>query len=195
MDCKRPCDDSNAREDYLWVTCKFSLDWNRIPVDHTSSYYYYCSLGNTISYTAWGTVFGRNIFAMGSDRDAAYYSGIKTRKNLVLVYTLSGITAAIAGLIMTTRLDAAEAGMGEPFLLQGIAAVSNGGDISIRGWRGNPWKCHWSCYSYSNCQWFKFAGSIFPCSLYCYWGYNSGISYVRFEAKKRDLLEYMRFIN
>ena len=82
-----------------------------------------------------GTVFGRNIFAMGSNRDAAYYSGIKTRKNLVLVYTLSGITAAIAGLIMTTRLDAAEAGMGEPFLLQGIAAVVMGG-TSLLGGKG-----------------------------------------------------------
>lgn len=75
---------------------------------------------------------------MGSNRDAAYYSGIKTRKNLVLVYTLSGITAAIAGLIMTTRLDAAEAGMGEPFLLQGIAAVVMGGTSLLGGEGGIP---------------------------------------------------------
>jgi ribose transport system permease protein len=81
------------------------------------------------------TVFGRDIFAMGNNRDAAYYSGIRTRRNLILVYTLCGVTAGIAGLVMTARLDAGEAGMGETFLMQGIAVVVMGG-TSLMGGEG-----------------------------------------------------------
>lgn len=81
------------------------------------------------------TITGRNIYALGSNRDAAYYSGVDTRKVTVLVYTLSGLTAGIAGLIMTARLDAAELGMGETFLMQGIASVVMGG-TSLMGGEG-----------------------------------------------------------
>ncbi len=59
------------------------------------------------------TVVGRDIYVLGSNRDAAYYSGVSVRRITILVYTLSGITAGIAGLLMTARLDAAELGMGE----------------------------------------------------------------------------------
>jgi ribose transport system permease protein len=81
------------------------------------------------------TVTGRNTYALGSNRDAAYYSGINVRKTTMLVYTLSGITAGIAGLLMTARLDAAELGMGETFLTQGIACVIMGG-TSLAGGEG-----------------------------------------------------------
>lgn len=79
------------------------------------------------------TVFGRNIFALGSNRNAAYYSGIRTKRMLVQIYALSGITAAIAGMIMTGRLNAAEAGMGAPFSMQSIAAVVIGGTSLLGG--------------------------------------------------------------
>jgi ribose transport system permease protein len=79
------------------------------------------------------TVFGRNIFALGSNRNAAYYSGIRTKRLLVQVYALSGLTAAIAGMIMTARINAAEAGMGGPFSMQSIAAVVIGGTSLLGG--------------------------------------------------------------
>ncbi|MDI6870825.1 MAG: ABC transporter permease [Bacillota bacterium] len=79
------------------------------------------------------TVVGRDIYALGSNRDAAYYSGVSVRKITILVYTLSGLTAGIAGLLMTARLDAAELGMGEPFLMQGIASVVMGGTSLLGG--------------------------------------------------------------
>lgn len=81
------------------------------------------------------SVIGRDIYALGSNRDAAYYSGVSVRKITILVYTLSGLTAGIAGLLMAARLDAAELGMGEPFLMQGIAAVVMGG-TSLMGGEG-----------------------------------------------------------
>ncbi len=84
------------------------------------------------------TVLGRNIYALGANRDAAFYSGIKTRKVTIQVYTLSGITAAIAGMLQTARLDAAEIGMGESFLLLAIAAVVMGGTSMLGGEGGIP---------------------------------------------------------
>jgi len=82
------------------------------------------------------TVSGREIFALGANREAARYSGIKVSKTIFLVYSLSGFTAATAGIIMTARLDAAQEGMGEPFMLQAIAAVVMGG-TSLMGGEGS----------------------------------------------------------
>jgi ribose transport system permease protein len=84
------------------------------------------------------TVSGREIYALGANREAARYSGIKITKTLLLVYGLSGFTAAVAGIIMTARLDAAEEGMGEPFMLQAIAAVVMGGSSLMGGEGGIP---------------------------------------------------------
>jgi ribose transport system permease protein len=84
------------------------------------------------------TVSGREIYALGANREAARYSGIKITKTLLLVYSLSGFTAAIAGIIMTARLDAAQEGMGEPFMLQAIAAVVMGGSSLMGGEGGIP---------------------------------------------------------
>lgn len=79
------------------------------------------------------TVFGRNIFVLGSNRNAAHYAGIRTKRLLVQMYAISGLTAAIAGMIMTARLNAAEAGMGGPFSMQSIAAVVIGGTSLLGG--------------------------------------------------------------
>jgi ribose transport system permease protein len=77
------------------------------------------------------TVPGQEIYALGANRDAARYSGIKTTKTLLLVYSLSGLTAAIAGIMMTARLDAAEEGLA-------IAAVVMGGSSLMGGEGGIP---------------------------------------------------------
>lgn len=50
------------------------------------------------------TVSGREIYALGANREAARYSGIKITKTLLLVYGLSGFTAAVAGIIMTALM-------------------------------------------------------------------------------------------
>jgi ribose transport system permease protein len=84
------------------------------------------------------TISGEEIYALGANREAARYSGINTTKTLLLVYSLSGLTAAIAGIMMTARLDAAQEGMGEPFMLQAIAAVVMGGSSLMGGEGGIP---------------------------------------------------------
>jgi ribose transport system permease protein len=84
------------------------------------------------------TVTGREIYAVGANYGAAHYSGIKAKQKLILVYVLSGLMAAVAGIIMTARLDAAQAGMGDTFTMQAIAAVVMGGTSLLGGEGGIP---------------------------------------------------------
>jgi ribose transport system permease protein len=81
------------------------------------------------------TTFGRSIFAVGANREAARLSGINIKKTLISAYTLSGFFAGLAGVVFTARLNAAEAGLGEQMLLPTIAGVCIGG-TSLMGGEG-----------------------------------------------------------
>ena len=70
---------------------------------------------------------GRAIFAVGGNRDAARVSGIDIGHTKIMAYMISGLTAAIAGLIMVGRLNSANALMAEGEELRSIAAVVIGG--------------------------------------------------------------------
>lgn len=79
------------------------------------------------------TIFGRNVYMIGSNIYAAKYSGIRDVRLLITVYAISGITAAIGGLIMAARLNAADANMGSAYGLQIVAAVVIGGTSLLGG--------------------------------------------------------------
>jgi ribose transport system permease protein len=81
------------------------------------------------------TVFGRHVYATGGNAEAARLSGVKTHRVQLLVYTLSGTMAAVAGVILTSRLDSAEPTAGEGYELDAITAVVLGG-TSLAGGRG-----------------------------------------------------------
>jgi ribose transport system permease protein len=81
------------------------------------------------------TVFGRHIYATGGNPDAARLSGIKTDRVQILVYTICGATAAVAGVILTSRLDSAQPTAGAGYELDAITAVVLGG-TSLAGGRG-----------------------------------------------------------
>ncbi len=81
------------------------------------------------------TVLGRNIYAVGSNIKAAALSGIKTHWILSFVYIVSGISCAIAGTILTGRLDAAMPTAATGAELDAIAAVIIGG-ASLFGGKG-----------------------------------------------------------
>lgn len=81
------------------------------------------------------TVIGRYIIATGANSEAARYSAIPTNRVLLLAYALSGVCAGFAGIIITARLNAAEASMGSAYGLQTTAAVIVGG-TSIMGGEG-----------------------------------------------------------
>jgi D-xylose transport system permease protein len=80
------------------------------------------------------TTFGRSIYAIGGNLDAARYSGIKVQKNLVFVYIIHGVMVAIAGLILAARLDAGTATVTNMGLeLDAIAAAVIGGTSMTGG--------------------------------------------------------------
>jgi ribose transport system permease protein len=81
------------------------------------------------------TVFGRHVYATGGNAEAARLSGIKTDQVKILAYTLSGAMAAVAGVILTSRLDSAQPTAGAGYELDAITAVVLGG-TSLAGGRG-----------------------------------------------------------
>ena len=73
------------------------------------------------------TALGRSIFAIGGNREAARVSGINIDRAKIAAYTISGLMAAIAGLVLTGRLNSANALMAEGEELRSIASVVIGG--------------------------------------------------------------------
>ncbi|MDZ5698783.1 ABC transporter permease [Chelativorans sp. M5D2P16] len=73
------------------------------------------------------TKLGFNTYMVGSNIEAAHYSGVNTRKVLVLVYTLSGLMCAVAGIIMMARFNSVRVGHGEAYLLITVLACFLGG--------------------------------------------------------------------
>jgi ribose transport system permease protein len=82
------------------------------------------------------TTLGRYIYAVGGSEKATAFSGINVNRIKVWVYALGGALAAVAGLIVTARLDAADPKAGLGYELDSIAAVVIGG-TSLSGGRGS----------------------------------------------------------
>lgn len=79
------------------------------------------------------TVFGAKVHLLGANREAATVSGIRTERVIIAVYTLSGFFAALAGVVLTTDMSAASINLGDPYLLNSIAAVVLGGTLFLGG--------------------------------------------------------------
>jgi ribose transport system permease protein len=79
---------------------------------------------------------GRYIYALGGNEEAVRLSGVKVKRIKTFVYLVSGVTAAISGMIMTSRLSSGQPMAGEGYELDAIAAVVLGG-TSIAGGRGH----------------------------------------------------------
>lgn len=71
--------------------------------------------------------FGRGVFAVGSNEKTAYLSGLDVTRSKIGVYALSGFLAAVAGIILTSRLVSAAPTAGEGYELDSIAAAVIGG--------------------------------------------------------------------
>lgn len=81
------------------------------------------------------TAFGRYVYAIGGNEEAAKLSGVNVNVVKTLVYTLSGLFAGIAGIIMLSRLGSGQASSGDGFEFQVITAVILGG-TSVAGGEG-----------------------------------------------------------
>lgn len=81
------------------------------------------------------TPFGRKTYAIGGNEKAALISGIKVSRVKIMIYSLAGLLAALAGAILTSRLNSAQPTAGTSYELDAIAAVVLGG-TSLSGGRG-----------------------------------------------------------
>ena len=81
------------------------------------------------------TRFGKNIFAIGGNPEAAKVSGVNVPLNLIMIYALSGVFYAFGGLLEAGRIGSATNNLGFMYELDAIAAVVLGG-AAISGGRG-----------------------------------------------------------
>ncbi len=81
------------------------------------------------------TTFGRQVYAIGSNDEAARLSGIAVQRVRTMVYVISGFTAGVAGLLYVSQLGVGTPVAGESFELDAIAATVVGG-TSLFGGQG-----------------------------------------------------------
>ena len=81
------------------------------------------------------TPFGRSIYAIGANEEAAYFSGLRVKRIKLILFIVSGTVAALAGIVISLRNSTAAANVGQGFELTAITAVLLGG-VSIFGGRG-----------------------------------------------------------
>ncbi|MFC3299933.1 ABC transporter permease [Arthrobacter agilis] len=82
------------------------------------------------------TRFGTHLFATGGSKEAAQATGISTARIKIAVYTISGVLAGIAAIMLIARVGASEPAANTTFLLNSVAAVVLGG-VSLTGGKGN----------------------------------------------------------
>ncbi len=81
------------------------------------------------------TAFGRHVYAVGGNEESAKFTGIRVNRIKTLTYVISGVCAALVGLIIASQLGAAHPATGEMYELNAIAVVVLGG-TSLFGGRG-----------------------------------------------------------
>ncbi|NBK93186.1 allose ABC transporter [bacterium 1XD21-13] len=79
------------------------------------------------------TVVARNLYALGGNKQAAWYSGINTRNFTLFAHMLASFLAGVAGVIMTSRVGAAEPTAGEGYETYAIASCIIGGTSFFGG--------------------------------------------------------------
>lgn len=85
------------------------------------------------------TVFGRQVFSVGGNPTASKFSGISDSRIIFLSFLISGALTSVAGIIMGSRLMAAQNYLGQGYEFEVIAGVILGG-VSLSGGEGNVFK-------------------------------------------------------
>lgn len=84
------------------------------------------------------TRFGRDLYAVGGNHEAARLAGIRTRRVTIVAYTISGTCAGVAALLLVARLTTSTEALGNGMELTAIAAAVIGG-VSLQGGVGSAW--------------------------------------------------------
>ncbi len=88
------------------------------------------------SFLSTRTVFGRHVFAIGGNADAAFLAGIAVRKKVMITFMLCGLLGAVAGIMYAARLGSATPDAARGYELYAIAACVIGG-CSLSGGKGS----------------------------------------------------------
>jgi len=82
------------------------------------------------------TVFGKWIYAVGGNENAARYSGINVKRVKVIIYTIMGSLSGLTGVLMASRITSGNPVVGDGYELDAIAACVIGG-VSLSGGSGS----------------------------------------------------------
>ena len=82
--------------------------------------------------------FGRRLYAVGDNREAAFASGINTGRIIIYAFVLAGSLSAIAGWMFAARFEAVAPNLGTGMVFTVMAAAVIGG-ISLSGGKGSIW--------------------------------------------------------
>lgn len=95
----------------------------------------FLAAGAILTFVLARTRFGRDIYAIGGNRDAAMLVGIRVWRIEFIVFGLAGMLAALAGILYASRMDSGQPSVGEGWLMGAITAAIIGG-TSLRGGQG-----------------------------------------------------------
>ncbi len=98
------------------------------------NYVFYAILITIIMWFVWNkTVFGKNMFAVGSNPEAANVSGVNVKRTIISVFMLAGVLYAVTGFIEAARIGSNSASTGLNYELDAIAACVIGGVSFVGG--------------------------------------------------------------
>ena len=98
------------------------------------NYVLYALIITALMWLVWNkTVFGKNMFAVGSNPEAANVSGVNVARTIILVFTLAGVMYGITGFIEAARISSNSASTGLNYELDAIAACVIGGVSFVGG--------------------------------------------------------------
>lgn len=93
----------------------------------------YAAISVTVMWIVWNkTIFGKNLFAVGGNPEAARVSGVNVAKTLIIVYSIAGVMYAIGGFLEAARIGSASNNLGNLYEMDAIAACVVGG-VSFSG--------------------------------------------------------------
>ncbi|MEQ8676613.1 MAG: ABC transporter permease [Aggregatilineales bacterium] len=130
-------DDGQLVSIYIGQKVDSEIARRDIPTLITSATVIALSLGLVASYILNRTVFGRRMFAIGTNDRAARISGVPTNRIIILVYMFSGFCAAVASILYTARLEIGRPTLGEGSLLLDIIGACVIGGTSLFGGKGS----------------------------------------------------------
>jgi fructose transport system permease protein len=117
-----------------WTGSSFSVGGVRVTVGVLLTLLMYALIAYALGQTAWG----RHVYAVGDDKDAARLAGISVNRVLLSVYISAGMVFALAGWVLIGRINAASPNAAADANLDSITAVVIGG-TSLFGGRGVVW--------------------------------------------------------